>query len=52
MEIKIGVAELEEGKIVADEEKTFSVIDLAMYGGATWDWHRLHYDKEFANEMK
>jgi len=33
-------------------EETFSVADLAMYGGATWDWHRLHYDAQFAQSLK
>jgi len=30
------------------------VIDQAAmvaYAGATWDWHRLHYDSEFAREL-
>ena len=25
---------------------------LVMYAGATWDWHRLHYDTEYVNERK
>ena len=25
---------------------------LVMYAGATWDWHRLHYDREYAAEHK
>jgi len=29
-------------------EKHFSQIDLVAYGAATWDWHRLHYDLEYA----
>jgi acyl dehydratase len=29
-------------------DKTFSAADLVAYGGATWDWHRLHYDRDFA----
>lgn len=23
-----------------------------MYAGATWDWHRLHYDTEYVTERK
>ncbi len=33
-------------------EKTFSMADLMAYGAATWDWHRLHYDIDFARSMK
>ncbi len=33
-------------------ERHFSAVDLVMYGAATWDWHRLHYDAGFAREMK
>ena len=25
---------------------------LVMYAGATWDWHRLHYDTEYVREHK
>lgn len=25
---------------------------LVMYAGATWDWHRLHYDTEYVKERK
>ena len=25
---------------------------LVMYAGATWDWHRLHYDVEYARKNK
>lgn len=29
-------------------EKTFTAVDLMAYGAATWDWHRMHYDIDFA----
>ena len=29
-------------------EKRFTQVDLVAYGAATWDWHRLHYDLEYA----
>jgi len=29
-------------------EKTFTTVDLFAYGAATWDWHRMHYDAEYA----
>lgn len=25
---------------------------MVMYAGATWDWHRLHYDTEYVAERK
>ena len=28
-------------------EKTAAPADLVAYAGATWDWHRIHYDAEF-----
>jgi acyl dehydratase len=29
-------------------ERTWHLPDLVAYGGATWDWHRLHYDAAYA----
>jgi len=29
-------------------ERTFTAVDLVAYGAATWDWHRLHYDIDYA----
>ncbi len=26
--------------------RTYEISDLVAYAGATWDWHRLHYDAE------
>jgi acyl dehydratase len=33
-------------------EKRFTEVDLVAYGAATWDWHRLHYDVEYARGRK
>ena len=33
-------------------EKRFTEVDLVAYGAATWDWHRLHYDLEYARSKK
>ncbi|MCP1909503.1 acyl dehydratase [Bradyrhizobium elkanii] len=33
-------------------ERTLTTVDLMAYGAATWDWHRLHYDLDFARSMK
>lgn len=31
-------------------ERTISQRDMVAYAGATWDWHRLHYDSAFVEE--
>lgn len=33
-------------------EKSFTTVDLVAYGAATWDWHRLHYDVDYARSLK
>lgn len=33
-------------------ERKFTTVDLMAYGAATWDWHRVHYDIDFARGMK
>jgi acyl dehydratase len=29
-------------------ERTITLADMVAYAGATWDWHRLHYDPSYA----
>jgi acyl dehydratase len=41
-------ASLKPGDALPAWEKTFRTPDLVAYGAATWDWHRLHYDLEYA----
>lgn len=36
------------GDKVAPLERTLELADLVAYGGATWDWHRMHYDAGWA----
>lgn len=36
------------GDAVPALERTIELPDMVAYAGATWDWHRLHYDPEFA----
>ena len=36
------------GQQLPDLVRTFTLTDLVAYGSATWDWHRLHYDDDFA----
>ncbi|BCY12847.1 MaoC family dehydratase [Actinoplanes sp. L3-i22] len=28
-------------------ERTIELPDMVAYAGATWDWHRLHYDADY-----
>ncbi len=28
-------------------ERTIGLTDMVAYAGATWDWHRLHYDADY-----
>mgnify|MGYP003311323836 CR=1 FL=1 len=44
-------AEIKPGTTLPVEEKFFTAADLVMYGAATWDWHRLHYDTKFTETM-
>jgi acyl dehydratase len=30
--------------------RTISLTDMVAYAGATWDWHRLHYDEDFVHD--
>ena len=32
-------------------EHTFTLVDLVLYGAATWDWNRMHYDVEHARRL-
>lgn len=36
------------GSLVPPLRRTFRPSDLVAYAGATWDWHRLHYDAAYA----
>jgi acyl dehydratase len=33
-------------------ERTFTLVDLVLYGAATWDWNRMHYDIEHTQRLK
>jgi len=39
------------GEALPPLERRFTAVDLVAYGAATWDWHRLHYDLEYARSM-
>jgi acyl dehydratase len=42
------VGDVAVGERLPALEKQFTAVDLVAYGAATWDWHRLHYDVEYA----
>ena len=33
-------------------ERRIDLTDMVAYAGATWDWHRLHYDMEYVAEKR
>lgn len=33
-----------------DLVRTIGLTDMVAYAGATWDWHRLHYDRDYTAE--
>lgn len=39
---------MKPGALLPPLEHHFTTVDLVAYGAATWDWHRLHYDLEYA----
>ena len=38
---------LNVGTPIPPLERRIDVTDMVAYAGATWDWHRLHYDMEY-----
>lgn len=45
-------ATIRPGDALPAHQQRFSQVDLVSYGAATWDWHRLHYDVEYARSKK
>ena len=43
---------IEPGTPLPDLERVIDLADLVAYGGATWDWHRYHYDQELAASLQ
>ena len=39
---------LQIGTPIPPLERALTQVRLVAYGGATWDWHRLHYEAEYA----
>ena len=44
--------QFEPGDVLPAFDRVLDQARLVMYAGATWDWHRLHYDTEYAAERK
>ena len=40
---------MQAGDAVPPLERTIDLPDMVAYAGATWDWHRMHYDAGFAD---
>lgn len=38
---------MKTGDKLPDLERAISLTDMVAYAGATWDWHRLHYDSSY-----
>jgi acyl dehydratase len=40
------------GDEVLPLERTIGLTDMVAYAGATWDWHKLHYDTAYVAEKR
>jgi acyl dehydratase len=45
-------SELRVGLQVPPLERKLDLVRMIAYAGATWDWHRLHYDPAYVGERK
>lgn len=43
-----GPSATEVGAQVTPLQRTITQTDMVAYAGATWDWHRMHYDTDYA----
>lgn len=42
----------EVGTELPELRRVLRTVDLVAYAGATWDWHRLHYDQAYARDHR
>jgi acyl dehydratase len=42
-----GGVDVEVGGTLPPLERTIDLVSMVAYAGATWDWHRMHYDRDF-----
>lgn len=45
-------ASIAVGDPVPELERRIDLTDMVAYAGATWDWHKLHYDLEYVAEKQ
>ena len=45
-------ASISVGDTVPPLVRTIALTDMVAYAGATWDWHKLHYDMDYVAEKK
>jgi acyl dehydratase len=38
------------GEVLEPIRRVLRGVDLVVYAGATWDWHRLHHDQAYARD--
>ncbi|PVG80808.1 hypothetical protein DDE18_21395 [Nocardioides gansuensis] len=46
------LASISVGDQVPELQRTFRLVDMVAYAGATWDFHRLHYDTEYVAQKQ
>jgi len=44
--------EIAVGTAIPSLTRTIELPDMIAYAGATWDWHRLHYDPDYLAEKR
>lgn len=42
---------MKPGDAIPVLERTLEIHDLVAYGAATWDWHPMHYDRRWSDEV-
>ncbi|MEO6821103.1 MAG: MaoC/PaaZ C-terminal domain-containing protein [Candidatus Nanopelagicales bacterium] len=48
----MSAAQISVGDVVPALDRTITLPDMVAYAGATWDWHRLHYDPAYLAQKK
>ena len=47
----LSASSLKPGDKLPAMDQPMTTADLVAYGGATWDWNRLHFDLEYARSL-
>ena len=48
---RLNFEDVNVGDPIPPLEKPINTVNMAMYGAATWDFHRYHYDSEYVQKM-